>query len=241
MPLQTTLNLLDALYQNTDPISGEKLPNNSIFQHSSVRYAVANLRSTLRNAHNEMKTEKVTPELLASLTQILAELGYPKNATQMLHICRGSRRVVDPKLRSLAIFGRFRGQYSKVELKKQIDTFLAQEGSSKITEHPWEAEPFFSETPFDRLNASNALKLQQEIWELGLRKPTEKLPAFQGKARQRYPRAYEPWTKAEKALLLEGMCYTNQLQVLSPIFGRGEQSLKKVGQRLIWESRQRKR
>jgi hypothetical protein len=57
------------------------------------------------------------------------------------------------------------------------------------------------------------------------------------RARQRLPRAFEPWSREERALLIEAMCYTNDSERLAPLFGRSAASLRDMGKKLIWNSR----
>jgi hypothetical protein len=57
-------------------------------------------------------------------------------------------------------------------------------------------------------------------------------------ARQTYPRSFEPWVREEQALLIEAMCYTNNVEKLAAMFGRSIKSIEATGQKLIWDSQQ---
>lgn len=251
--LQATLHFLDALYHNIDPETGEQLPIDSVFKQGQVRQSLDKFRTTLLFASKSQSKVDISDVVLSELSQELESKGYEVTPMQLLHICRGSRRVVSPDLKSLVVFGRYRNLYSKAALEQRIAVFWQQNmlnldqdaevivkaKQKRRSEQPeWKQEPFFEEVAFDQLETAKSLSLQKEVWELGLQKEVEKLPAYQLRARQKFPRAYEPWTKAEKSLLLESMCYTNQLNKLAVIFGRGEGAVKQMGQRLIWESRQ---
>lgn len=101
--------------------------------------------------------------------------------------------------------------------------------------------PFFRENNFDKLSEEKATELAAEVKKLGYTKPTEKLPAFMGRARRNYPRAYEPWSRAEQALLIEAMCYTNDAEKIARLFGRTAKSVTGTGLKLIWDSQQRQK
>lgn len=101
--------------------------------------------------------------------------------------------------------------------------------------------PFFRENNFDKLSDDKAAELAAEVKKLGYTKPTEKLPAFMGRARRNYPRAYEPWSRAEQALLIEAMCYTNDAEKIANLFGRTAKSVTATGLKLIWDSQQRQK
>lgn len=249
MMLQSTLSYLDALYRNVDPVTGNTLTTDSVFTSDSVRYALANLQSALQQAARDTETISLTDDALQALCENLQELEYDITPTLLVHICRGSRRVVDSQLRGMAAFGRYRGLYSKAAISRLIQDFSGRHPEYFIAtslvkkqpkKMPWKKERFFDENAFDKLESQQAEALKQEVNALPFSRPDESLPAFKLAARKNYPRAYEPWTKNERALLLEAMCYTNQLVKLAPVFGRSENSIKLEGQRLIWKSRQGK-
>ena len=103
----------------------------------------------------------------------------------------------------------------------------------------WRTVDFFDAGDFDKLSDSKATELYREVEQLGLRKVTENLPDYMARARTHVPRAFEPWTREEKALLIEAMCYTNDCEKLAGIFGRSKSAIRQEGKRLIWNSQQR--
>ncbi|MEL7159935.1 MAG: hypothetical protein AAFN92_04195, partial [Bacteroidota bacterium] len=109
----------------------------------------------------------------------------------------------------------------------------------KTVSEPWREVPFFREATFDKLDDDKAAELSRAVTALGLRKTTDRLPEYMARARKHLPRAFEPWTREEQALLIEAMCYTNDADKLAGIFGRSAGSLTKMGQRLIYDSQQR--
>ena len=83
------------------------------------------------------------------------------------------------------------------------------------------------------------MELKEKVAALGLKRAPHQLPQFMAKARVNYPRAFEPWTKEERALLTEAMCFTNEIEQLVALFGRSERSIINEGKRLIYASRKR--
>lgn len=248
--LQRTLNFIDALYQNVDPVTGETLPPDSVFATDRVRYALTNLRSLLReNSGGKEAAQKIslTDEVLKTLCADLRADGFSLSADQLTHILRGSRRVIDPLLRSLPVFGKYRGEYTKPQLKKYCENYLQRHAgtgdSVKISKpsrkpKPWKDEPFFKANPFDQLGEEEYARLSSDIENLGLKRSGDNVPEFITNIRKRLPRSYEPWTTEERALLLEAMCYTNDGEKLGRLFGRGTKSVTEEGKRLIYLSKQ---
>lgn len=200
----------------------------------------------------------ITPDLLSEARTRILEAGLRFEPKQLMHFLRGSRRMIHPNLVGLPSFGCLGKHYTRSEIEASIHVWLGTErdtteegnekpatslanqkpASNKKNQQPWRKEPFFAESFFDRLSVDKAAELAAEVSALPLVKPVDKLPEFQRRARKNHPRAYEPWSRPERALLLEAMCYTNDLDRLAPLFGRGRGSVRQAGQRLIWESRQ---
>ncbi|PHI19615.1 hypothetical protein CEQ90_12125 [Lewinellaceae bacterium SD302] len=249
--LQKTRHFIDALYQNVDPYTNSPLPPDSVFATDRVRHALNNLRSVLRESNNGKEAGKeitLSDRELDILCTDLRTAGFSITATQLTHILLGSRRVVDPLLRSISVFGKYRGVCSKIQLRRYCENYLqghfiqgddAKAGNPNRKPRPWKDEPFFKKDPFDQLDEQEYDRLGREIAELGLKRSGTKLPAFIARIRERLPRSYEPWSREERALLMEAMCYTNNGEKLGRLFGRGAKSVTEEGKRLIHLSRQR--
>lgn len=248
--LQQTLTYLDALYRNENPLTGEQLAPDSVFAKDRIRYAISDLRVLIREedstAAKVLQTRQLNDEELVDLCTSLHDYGFSTSATQLTHILRGSRRVIDPRLRALPIFGKYRGEYAKAQIMRfcqefahRHPTLVDQTSSSQPikTPKPWKNEPFFKKDYFDKLEEADFNRLSKDIVDLGLKRTGPSLPDFIAKIRDRLPRSFEPWTKAERALLLEAMCYTNDGEKLGRLFGRGAKAVTEEGKRLIYLSK----
>lgn len=246
MIVETTLNYLTALEANRHPETGVALPAASPFaKDTAVRTSLSQLRLALA-AHVVGKDRAVlSDEDLRSICQQILAAGFDRlTPTQIVHVCRGSKRVVDPELHALPFFGRYRHEFSRTELAERVKTFAKANPSALIKAKPnvaeadaWKQEPFFDQASFDQLDEEKFQALSAEVAALGLRRSGEKLPAFIAKIRSRYARSFEPWTKAERALLLEAMCYTNRADRLAELLGRSADAVVREGKQLIYNSR----
>lgn len=256
MTAETLIHWLDALDNNTNPHTGECFSTNSCLQQTSIKSGIVQLRIATQAFIKQGQPEVLASEL-ESLCTVLRSLEYRPTVDQLVRILRGSRSVADLSLRALPIFGQYRHQWTKAALKRQVKSIVtstdfglqssaANTGSQAVSqrnqkrEHPWQDEPFFQEAAFNRLEASQRSDLGEQVAALGLRKVAHQLPAFMQNARTNYPRAFEPWTDAERALLIEAMCYTNQAEVIAELFGRSSNSIRSEGKRLIYVSRQQR-
>lgn len=182
----------------------------------------------------------------------LRSLGYTPTVMQLIKVFIGSRSIVDRHLKALTGYKRYRGVITRTALKQQLVEFSRRQpemlpipsGSSPKTkvaaDKPWKGVDFFRTEAFDKLEDTKEKELRRAVTNLGLRKANDRLPAYMVAARQKYPRSYEPWTRDEQALLIEAMCYTNQLARLAVVFGRSASSIESAGQRLIWDSMQKR-
>lgn len=247
MIVESTLTYLAALEANLHPETGAALPAASPFvKDASVRSSLSELRLAL-SAHRPLAEEgRLNDQTLRSICAEMLAAGFDRlTPTQIVHVCRGSKRVVAPELLALPCFGRYRHEYARTELMGLVKAFakahpdaLEKSASKPDTTEAWKQEPFFDEDAFDQLDETKFKQLSAEVAELGLRRSGQKLPAFIAKIRERYPRSFEPWTRAERALLLEAMCYTNQSERLATLFGRSIDAVEREGKQLIHHSRQ---
>jgi hypothetical protein len=246
MIVETTLNYLTALEANLHPETGIALPATSPFaKDDAVRTSLSQLRLALA-AHAAAKDRAVlSDEALLSICREILATGFDRlTPTQIIHICRGSKRVVNPELHALPFFGRYRHEFSRTELAECVKTFAKAHPSALKKTEPdtaeadaWKQETFFDQATFDQLDEEKFKALADEVAALGLRRSGEKLPDFIAKIRNRYARSFEPWTKAERALLLEAMCYTNRADRLAELLGRSTDAVVREGKQLIYNSR----
>lgn len=252
MTTQALLSIVDALHRGVNPLTGEIAEPQSCLFNSAVKSSL----TRVRNIALEQSARPNSTVDVASVRGLIAELknlGYSVAPQQLTKIFLGSRSVTCLEIRALPAYGKYRQAYSRKAMLNIIQQMNKQErwelqssyDNVKLAvkarqEPPWENEPFFSETAFDHLTPELNDYLTNQIEVLGLSKTTEQLPEYMSKARTTLPRAYEPWTNAEKALLVEAMCYTNQGDKIAALFGRSANSIRSMGKQLIYTSRQQR-
>ncbi|PPK85317.1 hypothetical protein CLV84_2212 [Neolewinella xylanilytica] len=236
------ITYLHRLSQNLHPLTGGSVGKGGCLNEPAIRAELIRLVDRLQ----QMEEAVLPAEEITGIIADLRELDYKPTPTQVAKVLTGSRSVADPRLRGLPAYRRYRGVVSQRDIRRMLasrpDLFTELSGEKEYEAIPatvadWQAVDFFTEGYFDKLESDKAASLTREVTDLGLRKATERLPAYMARARQRLPRAFEPWTKEERALLIEAMCYTNDLDKLTGIFGRSAASLEREGKQLIWNSR----
>ena len=234
-------DLLSTLQQGTNPLTGE-VPTESCLHATDVQTGLDNLIRSLRD--RQAVAEAITEEDIRSLCTALRELDYQPTVAQLARVFTGSRSIADPRLRGLKGYKQYRGVFSRrvvTNLLRRHTELI--EGPKPVPvvrgEEPWRTVDFFDTDAFDNLEEEKATELYREVTRLGVQKPTERLPLFMARARKHQPRAFEPWTREERALLIEAMCYTNDGEKLASIFGRSTSAVRQEGKRLIWNSQQK--
>jgi FtsZ-binding cell division protein ZapB len=94
---------------------------------------------------------------------------------------------------------------------------------------------YFRKEKFNRMSLETITRLKKEINDLGISK-SENLSEYIINARKNYPRAYEPWSEKEKELFIEAIKLTNDVDLLSECFKRGNGSIESFGQKLLYEA-----
>ena len=101
---------------------------------------------------------------------------------------------------------------------------------------PWEEIDFFEQETFNTLNFSTVEQLQYSISNFPLQRDFSNITSESLIiARKVFPRAYEPWVQEENDLLLKTLRYSNDLDVLSKIFQRGQGAIRSQGQKLLYQ------
>ena len=237
------LRILNNLHRNRHPLSGVPAGRGSCLTLPPVRRELGGMIDRLAS---DLPDAPQYGEILDLMVDLRA-LGYEPDTMQMVKVLTGSRSIADPRLRGLPAYRRYRGVFPQRYLYAFIKEMGmdSEDGPTAVGEpehqclhtDDWHTVDFFVSGAFDKLSEGKARSLKQEVRELGLRKTSDRLPAYMVKARQRLPRAFEPWTREERALLIEAMCFTNDLDKLSDVFGRSASSLERQGKQLIWNSR----
>lgn len=250
MTANSLLEILDALRSSVDPRTGEAFGKaDSCLGDPAIRGALNRLISAVGRPPEEVEVD-IPDETIRKACAGLRELGYEPCVMQLAKVFIGSRSIADHSLKGLRAYNLYRGKYTREVIHTHLMAFHRRfpdvlpefPAVNKATVHePWREIDFFQTEAFDKLDEAKYDELKAAIRALGLRKADDRLPAYMATARANYPRAYEPWVRDEQALLIEAMCYTNDLKRLAPLFGRTTNSVEGMGQRLIFESREKQR
>jgi len=251
MTTQSFLEILDALCNDVDPRTGEHFERSaSCLGDAEVRSTLIKLTKHLLKPPTVADAVNIPDSVITTACNDLRTLGYEPSIMQLAKVFIGSRSIVDRNLKGLPAYNRFRGIYTRqriyqhlTEYQKRFPTQLRVTPASnkRTADEPWREIPFFDTDGFDKLADTKATELYRAVIGLGLRKANDRLPEYMAKARINVPRAFEPWTREEQALLIEAMCYTNDAAKLADIFGRSASSLIRMGKRLIYESQLRQK
>ncbi|MBC6995510.1 hypothetical protein QWY85_10540 [Neolewinella lacunae] len=247
MTLTHLSSSIAALARGVDPFTGKTVADPQSCLHDP---RVSRKITALHRSLEQMlpAAEPSIPSSVILTTQAeLHDLGFSPTAEQIVKVLRGSRAIVDPRLRTLTAYGQYRYTLDVKAMTALVASVISPptppiaetSAPPKPDPHPWKEVDFFRSAPFNHLEDTKTEELRRAVRALGLRTPTEKLPAFKARARITHPRSFEPWTREEQGLLIEAMCYTNDLPALAAIFDRTPNALEGMGQRLIYDSQQR--
>lgn len=243
------IDLLKTIREGTDPGTGE------VFSQHDARFNEPDIDEAFNHLLQLLSSDPVAAEvniphaLLQEACGELRSLGYQPSVIQLVKLLTGSRSIVDPHFKAVTGYKQYRNVYSRKAIQEFLEAFnkshpLVLPGVPKAkprtSKQPWQEIDFFRSESFDKLDAEKEAEIRRAVAALGLRKANDRLPPFMAAARINYPRSFEPWTRDEQALLIEAMCYTNQLERLVSVFGRSAKSLEATGQRLIWDSREKR-
>ena len=216
MTIAALLTLLRALRDETDPLTGEPVrPDSALADHETKR-GIARLIQDITDRDTPVPT--ITVAEITALRDALCELDYQPTVEQLDKVFRGSRSIADPRLRGLPAYRRYRSVLTRKQVREMLVPHTALITGTEVTAapktraaaaKPWRDIDFFTTDAFDKLTDDKATELYREVQALGLQKPTDRLPAYMARARKNIPRSFEPWTREERALLIEAMCYTN--------------------------------
>lgn len=248
MTINSLLDILDALRNGVDPRTGESFrKSESCLGEPEVRRSLNRFIQTLAVPSDPFAVD-ISDKLILDTCTSLRELGYAPCVSQLAKIFIGSRSIADHSLKGLVAYNKYRGVFTRDLIHTHLMGFHRRfpevlpelpQGNKRTADQPWKEIDFFRATAFDKLDEAKADELKKAVLALGLRKEGDRLPAYMHTARETYPRSFEPWVRDEQALLIEAMCYSNDLECLAGIFGRSARSLENMGQRLIFESKRK--
>lgn len=250
MTTDSLINLLEALRKGVDPRTGELFNmRDSCLSDPEVGKGLKRFIKLLLPKPEEEAVDIPDAVIKESCAE-LRSLGYQPTVMQVAKVFIGSRSIVDRNLKALTSYSRYRGIYTRSRIHTHLMDFHRRnqdllpefaERTTRTVDEPWREVDFFRTERFDKLDADKETELRQAIAALGLRKKDNRLPEYMATARESFPRSFEPWIRDEQALLIEAMCYTNDLDKLAAIFGRSARSIESSGQRLIWGSQEKQR
>ncbi|MDI9256862.1 hypothetical protein [Flavobacterium sedimenticola] len=94
---------------------------------------------------------------------------------------------------------------------------------------------YFKKEKFNKMSPELINRLKKRINDFGITK-SENLSEYIINARKNYPRAYEPWSEQETELFVEAIKLTNDIDLLSECFQRGNGSIESYGQKIMYEN-----
>lgn len=247
MTTASLTEMLEALRNGVDPSTGEVFnKRESCLSDPSIRKAL-NRFIRLLVVEPELTEIDISDAIITETCAELRQLGYKPSVMQVAKVFIGSRSIVDQSLKSLRSYNRYRGKFTRQRIHTHLMEFSRREPdtlpefpqlNTKTVHQPWREIDFFQTEAFHKLDTAKETELRQAVAALGLRKDDNRLPEYMAVARQTYPRSFEPWVREEQALLIEAMCYTNNVEKLAAMFGRSIKSIEATGQKLIWDSQQ---
>lgn len=114
-------------------------------------------------------------------------------------------------------------------------SYLEKKKTEKTDKNLYREIDYFRKEKFNKMPFETITRLKKKINDLGISK-SENLSEYIINARKNYPRAYEPWSEEEKEVFTEAIKLTNDVDLLSECFQRGNGSIESFGQKLLYES-----
>jgi len=247
MNKEEAITILDALAAGCSPFTGELLADHPMLNDRKVIRALQMALDALASV-TTTKTqpkEAVAPEYktLVAALEIMKEAGISPSYSKVTRFFLGSRHFKNSKLLQSNLFGSFKYTFSYETLKPIVLKFFEENrellAANRPAERskPWDTIVYFQQPKFCKLSDKAINQLKDKITALGIVKQPPILSDYIINARIVFPRAYEPWSEQELEYLTKAILYTNDLQVLSSCFQRGERSLESVGKRFIYEGK----
>jgi hypothetical protein len=172
---------------------------------------------------------------------------YPSSA-KIARFFLGSRGFKNESVTRNKLFGKFRGRFTYDTLKPFVEQLLLEnphlkrsyKSSSGLPSQekevkPWAQIDYFQREYFCQLTDKAINQLKDRITGLGIIKIPETLSEAIIQIRIKHPRAYEPWSEKEIEYFCRALRYTNNLEILSVCFQRGQSALESLGKKLIFK------
>lgn len=235
------LEILEALASGCSPATGEAIANDNILNDRDViralQLAIDYLRQETTNNHLTKKVELAEKDV-ENIIQLFEEEARNPSASNLTAFALATKQFKNNRLINHAFYGKFKGAYTRGQMIDFFSNYLAKKpfiSKKNIREEAYQQIDFFEKSSFNFLTENGIKQLKEKINELGILK-TENLSEQIIEARKTHARAYEQWSEKETELLTKALKYTNDLNLLSECFQRGQKSIESVGKKIIFSA-----
>ncbi|MEM9548685.1 MAG: hypothetical protein AAGA77_22060 [Bacteroidota bacterium] len=237
MDLNKTIQILEALAEGCSPTTGEIITNDSVLNERAVIRALQVAINQLRNNSSAQDSKiQIEENDIKSALDLFKEHNKKFTANSLAGFFLGTRKFKNTHLTSHPLYGKYRPIYKQGQLLDFFSEYILSNNLKVRKPNPYDYIDFFRKEKFNRLSENAVNQLIEKVKELGIVK-TENLAEYVVQSRIKYLRAYESWSNKEKELLRKAIQYTNDLDLLSKCFQRGQGAIEHCGQRLIFESK----
>lgn len=239
MNIQQSISTLEALASGFNPKSGKETPSPHQLTDQTVR-------SALQFAVEVLKSKTIDPLLvegevcaedIETTLQSLKGCNLKPTAYRFRGFLWGCQKFKDTELEQHPLYGKYKTVFHKEELLTYFKAYFEQHQNTLIYDlevEPWRVVDFFEKEKFNLLAISDVERLKREVAKMGINRIHNLSPQIL-KIRETHYRSHEGWFEHENTLLRRAMAHTNELSVLSLIFGRTENSIRLKGQQLIFQ------
>ncbi len=242
MTIERTIEILDALANGCSPITGEVIPNDSVLNEREVIRALERAIVLLENKTTEssLSTKVLIPEEeIKHAIKLFTNLNYYPTYSRLTTFFLRVKLFSYPELNNDTLYGKYRGQLNKSELRIFFSKYLLDNGytlhgrlkTEKNYRTPTD-DTFFQEPVFNNLSDESIENLKRTINNMELVK-IEDLTETVIQARKAFRRAFEPWFDIEYKLLEDALKNTNDLLLLSQCFQRSKSSILSASKKFL--------
>ncbi|MGD1844898.1 MAG: hypothetical protein ACFB10_05840 [Salibacteraceae bacterium] len=235
MELQQTIQTLEAMASGTTPeIEFEGYATNLFSEPvglSALKSAIGLLKKQVNSS-----SRPIIPKADLELAMVaFREQDLNPSPTRLRAFFRGTGEFANTNLNAHELYGKYHQDKPKDEMLQYLKEFFEAHPTIRfdLEKEPWRAIDFFDKPQFNLMTVADADRLRSTAARFDMVR--HNLNVSIRSIRKHYYRSHEPWLKAEEALLRRALAHTNDLSVLSSIFGRSENSLRIKGQQLLWE------
>ena len=239
MDIKKTIEILDALANGCSPVTGELVAKDSVLNERIVIRAIQIAIDHL-NSINSMtpKSVVIDDKDIKEAVALFHEQKRNPTANALTNFFLATRQFKEDSITSNELYGKLKGKYTNGQLSDFFSHYLSESDTiikGKFKDNSYRYIDFFEREKFNNLTFNAVNQLKEKIKEIGVLK-TENLSDYVLEARKSCPRSYEYWSNVETELLRKAIQYTNDLNLLSECFQRGQSSIRTVGQKIILAS-----